>query len=86
MRYSHPPPAVELDHTPTFEELTEALSKLKNSGPEFYERMLVLVDLKKAYDSVPRQALWSLLEKYGVPPTMLLVIRSLHNSCDENWG
>ena len=34
--------------------------------------------LKKAYDSVPRKALWCVLEKYRVPPTMLSVIRSFH--------
>ena len=39
----------------------------------------LFVDLTKAYDSVPRHAFWSLLEKYGVPPTMLSVIRSLHD-------
>ena len=33
---------------------------------------------EKAYDSVPRQALWCVLEKCGVPPTMLHLIRSFH--------
>ena len=35
---------------------------------------MMFVDLKKAYDSVPRKALWTVLEKYGVPPTMLSII------------
>ena len=30
------------------------------------------------YDSVPRAALWQVLEKYGVPPTLLSVVRSFH--------
>ena len=34
------------------------------------------VDLKKAYNSVPRKALWCVLEKFGVPPTMVSVIRA----------
>ena len=34
------------------------------------------MDLKKVYDSVPRKALWCVLEKFGVPPTMVSVIRS----------
>ena len=34
--------------------------------------------LKKAYDSVPREALWTVLEKCGVLPTMLSIIRSFH--------
>lgn len=40
---------------------------------------ILFVDLKKAYDSVPRRALCSVLEKYGVPPVMLSLIRSLHD-------
>ena len=38
----------------------------------------LFVDLRKAYDSIPRSALWQVLEKCGIPPTMLSVIRSLH--------
>jgi len=30
----------------------------------------LFVDLKKAYDSVPRDALWIILEKCGMPPRM----------------
>jgi len=37
---------------------------------------LLFVDLKKAYDSVPRAALWTILEKCGVPLRILGIIRS----------
>ena len=40
---------------------------------------ILLVDLKKVCDSVPRSALWKVLEKVGVPPTMLQIIRSFHD-------
>ena len=43
------------------------------------ELCVLFVDLRKAYDSIPRLALWSVLEKLGVPPQMLRVIRSLHD-------
>ena len=36
------------------------------------------MDLKKAYDSVPRSALWCVIEKLGVPPTMISIIKSFH--------
>ena len=39
----------------------------------------LFIDLKKAYDSIPRSALWSVLEKVGIPPKMLNIITSLHN-------
>ena len=32
---------------------------------------LLFVDLCKAYDSVPRAALWCALQKYGVPDVMI---------------
>ena len=39
---------------------------------------VLFVDLRKAYDSVPRPALWRVLERCGVPPTMLSIIQSFH--------
>ena len=36
---------------------------------------VLFVDVKKAYNSVPRPALWRVLEKCGVPPTMLSIIQ-----------
>ena len=41
---------------------------------------LVFIDLKKAYDSVPRAAMWMALRKLGVPDTTVELIRSFH--CD----
>ena len=38
---------------------------------------LLFVDLCKAYDSAPREALWCALEKYGVLDVMIDLIRSL---------
>ena len=40
---------------------------------------VLFVDLRKAYDSVQRFALWSVLERCGVPPTMLSIIKSFHD-------
>ena len=40
---------------------------------------ILFVDLKKAYDSVPRDALWKVIGKTGVPPTMLEVVKSFHD-------
>ena len=39
---------------------------------------MLFVDLRKAYDSIPRQTLWLVLQKYGIPPVMVNIIRSLH--------
>ena len=39
---------------------------------------MLFVDLQKAYDSVPRTALWKVLEKHGTPPRLLSVVRSFH--------
>ena len=36
------------------------------------------MDLKKAYDSVPREALWVALGKLGVPEKTIQLIRSFH--------
>ena len=39
----------------------------------------VFVDLRKAYDSVPRAALWLALQKLGVPPRVVSLIESFHD-------
>ena len=39
---------------------------------------MLFVELRKAYDSVPRQALWKVLERYGVPAKTLNVVKSFH--------
>ena len=48
-----------------------------------YHRPLYIcfVDLRRAYDSVNREALWSVLQHcYHLPPKMLNIIKSLHNN------
>ena len=39
----------------------------------------IFVDLRKAYDSVPRAALYRALSVLGIPPTLLKVIESFHD-------
>lgn len=36
------------------------------------------IDLKKAYDSVPREAMWAVLQKLGVPENTIKLIQSFH--------
>ena len=36
------------------------------------------IDLKKAYDSVPREALWMVSAKLGIPEEKIQLIRSFH--------
>ena len=40
--------------------------------------MFTFIDLRKAYDSVPRDALWVALEKLGVPDEVVKLIASFH--------
>jgi hypothetical protein len=36
------------------------------------------IDLTKAYDKVSRPALWTLLDRLGFPPTLVVLIKALH--------
>ena len=51
----------------------QLMEKTREHGDSLFLRF---VDLKKAYDSVPRDVLWMILEKCGVPTRMLGIIRS----------
>ena len=42
------------------------------------KQYFIFVDLRKAYDSVPRVALWTTLKKLGVPYLLVDIIRSFH--------
>lgn len=43
------------------------------------KQFFVFVDLRKAYDSVPREAMWLVLKKLGVPEVVVEIIKSFHN-------
>ena len=38
----------------------------------------IYIDLQETYDSVDRELLWVVLARFGVPETMLTVIRQFH--------
>ena len=45
---------------------------------------LILVDLKKAFDSLEREITWKILEYYGIPHKILKLIEDLYEK-NENW-
>ena len=40
---------------------------------------LVFIDLTKAFDTVNREALWTVLERIGCPPKLVSIIRLFHD-------
>ena len=44
------------------------------------KQLFVFVDLCKAYDSVPREAMWMVLRKLGVPDVPLEIVMSFHSN------
>ena len=55
-------------------QVVEKLYEYRQKG------FLVFIDLKKAYDSVNRDCMWAILKKAGVPPALINIIRSFHDS------
>ena len=48
------------------------------------KQFLIFVDLRKAYDSVPRAGLWAALKKLGVPDRLIGIVRSFHENMKAN--
>ena len=46
------------------------------------KQYLIFVDLRKAYDSVPQEAMWVALRKLGVPDLLVNIIRSFHTNME----
>uniref|UniRef100_A0A8C6M1L2 Reverse transcriptase domain-containing protein n=1 Tax=Nothobranchius furzeri TaxID=105023 RepID=A0A8C6M1L2_NOTFU len=44
---------------------------------------MCFVDLEKAFDRVPRGALWVVLREYGVPGPLIWAVRSLYDRCQS---
>ena len=55
--------------------LKQALRKRREHGLETW---VVFIDLVKAFDRVPREMLWEVLLRYGVPPKLVSLLRALH--------
>ncbi len=44
-----------------------------------------MIDLVKAFDRVPRELLWEVLTKQGVPPKLVSLLRSLHKTVEVKF-
>ena len=53
---------------------------VKKSREHTAKSFFTFIDLKKAYDSVSREALWIVLQKLGVPTETVQLIRSFHQN------
>ena len=42
------------------------------------ESWILFIDLVKAFDRVPRELLWCVLLKFGVPPKLVQLLKALH--------
>ena len=53
---------------------------MKKSWEHRAKTFFTFIDLKKAYDSVPRRGMWLVLKKLGVPEKSVNLIRAFHTS------
>ena len=54
-----------------------SLMKRKEHGLDTY---ILFLDLVKAFDKVPREMLWKVLHKFGVPPKLINLLGALHTN------
>jgi len=54
------------------------LQIMKDSYQNKVNLIIIFIDLVKAYDYVPRETLWKILKKIGVPGTIIELIKNLH--------
>ena len=59
-----------------------ALRKRREHGKESW---VFFLDLVKAFDRVPRELLWLILQKFGVPPKLISLLRSLHEKFEVKF-
>ena len=54
-----------------------ALKKRREHGLETW---VLFLDLVKAFDRVPREMLWLILKKFGVPEKLIFILKALHEN------
>ena len=59
-----------------------AMKKRREHGKETW---VLFLDLVKAFDRVPRELLWQVLHRFGVPHKLLSIIKSLHKSINVKF-
>ena len=57
---------------------------IKKSWEHQPKTFFTFINLKKAYDPVPREAMWLALNKLGVPESLVELIRSFHEDTKAN--
>jgi hypothetical protein len=57
--------------------LKQLINKRANHGLETW---LLLIDLVKAFDRVPRELLWEIMTKQGVPIKLVSLLKALHKT------
>ena len=55
----------------------QLIAKRREHGLETW---VLFIDLVKAFDRVPRELLWKVMLKYGVPPKLVELLIALHES------
>ena len=64
---------------------TFSLNLLLNKRKDAHlDTHILFIDLKKAFDTVNREALFLILGKYGVPAHIISLIETLHSECKVN--
>ena len=58
---------------------------MKKRGEHSVETWILFLDLVKAFDRVPRDLLWLVLERFGAPQKLVSVIKSLHHNFCVNF-
>ena len=60
-----------------------AMKKRREHGLESW---ILFIDLVKAFDRVPRELLWNILRKFGVPEKLVCLLEALHHNVEVKFS